>query len=297
MTNTIPILTPDDWKDYELIDSGDGKKLERFADYTLNRPDPRAMWKPHADTNVWDAADAAYVRVNETSGNWVIRRPPPPLWHIRHDQLTLVLKPTAFKHVGVFPEQAPNWRWITERVAGKPINVLNLFAYTGAATLAAAGAGARVTHVDASKPSLSWAKENAEASHLSDRPIRWILDDAYKFVLREARRGVTYDGIIMDPPRFGRGAKGEIWKLEDDLPKLLSACTHILSPKPSFFLLNAYTADVSSIALSRLLDDLMKRSGGMTEAGELALKDSTAGKLLPNGIFARWQADTYLPTT
>ena len=219
MTNAIPILTPGDWKDYALIDSGDGKKLERFGEYTLNRPDPRALWPQSASPELWDSADAAYVRKNETSGTWSIRRDPPADWRIHYDTLTLILKPTAFKHVGVFPEQAPNWRWIAQRIDGKPLNILNLFAYTGAATLAAAAAGAHVTHVDASKPSITWAKENASASGLSDRHIRWILDDAYGFVLREARRGVTYDGIIMDPPRFGRGAKGEVWKLENDLPK------------------------------------------------------------------------------
>lgn len=290
MPNAISILTPDDWKDYELIDSGNGNKLERFADYVISRPDPRAIWQPSTSSEIWDRADASYVRKNETSGDWRIQRSAPTDWRIHYDQLTLILRATAFKHVGVFPEQAPNWRWIAKNIAGKPVNVLNLFAYTGAATLAAAAAGARVTHVDASKPTIAWAKENAAASQLSHQPIRWILDDAYKFVTRESRRGVTYDGIIMDPPRFGRGTKGEVWKLEDDLPKLLSACRIILSPHPSFVLLNAYTADMSSIVLSRLLDDLMKDFGGTTGSGELALKDSSAGKLLPNGIFARWSA-------
>lgn len=291
MITTFPIVTPDDWQDYELIDSGDGKKLERFGSYVLDRPDPRAIWSTRAPQQIWDKADASYVRISDTQGNWNIRTAAPSDWRIRYDQITLLLKPTTFKHVGVFPEQASNWRWVTKRIHQKPLNVLNLFGYTGAATLAAAAAGARVTHVDASKPSIAWAKENAAASKLSDASIRWILDDAYKFVLREARRNVTYDGIIMDPPRFGRGAKGEIWKLESDLPKLLAACGSILSAKPAFVLLNAYTADISSVVLSRLMEDCMAQSGGQLEAGELALKDTSAGRLLPNGIFARWSAD------
>ena len=277
MTSSITILSPDDWKDYELLDSGDGKKLERFGSYILNRPDPRALWQPSASPDIWKKA----INIQET---------PPTDWRIHHDKITLILKPTAFKHVGVFPEQEPNWRWITNCINEKPLNILNLFAYTGAATLVAAAAGAKVTHVDASKPSISWAKENAIASHLSNKPIRWILDDAYKFVLRESRRGVKYDGIIMDPPRFGRGARGEVWKLENDLPKLLAACKNILSNTPAFFLLNAYTADLSSIALSHVVNDCMHAFGGTTDYGELALKDKT-GRLLPNGIFARWSSD------
>ncbi len=290
MTNSISVLSPDDWQEYELIDSGEGKKLERFGAYVLDRPDPRALWQTTAPQHVWASADASYVRTSDTQGNWTVRTPPPQDWRIRYDALTLILKPTTFKHVGVFPEQAPNWRWIAKQIAQKPLTVLNLFGYTGAATLAAAAAGAKVTHVDASKPSISWAKENAEASSLSHMPIRWILDDAYKFVLREARRGATYDGIIMDPPRFGRGAKGELWKLETDLPKLLSACRDILSPHPAFFLLNAYTADISSIVLSRLVQDLIRNAGGVIESGELALRQSNTDQLLPSGIFARWSA-------
>lgn len=291
MITTFPILSPDDWQDYELLDSGNGKKLERFGSYVLDRPDPRAIWEIHAPKHTWDLADAAYVRISDTNGTWNVRNAPPTDWHMRYDNITLLLKPTAFKHVGVFPEQAVNWRWVSKHIAQKPLSVLNLFGYTGAATLSAAAAGAMVTHVDASKPSIAWAKENAAASKLSDKPIRWILDDANKFVLREARRGATYDGIIMDPPRFGRGAKGEIWKLETDLPKLLTACQAILSPKPTFVLLNAYTADISSVVLSRLMEDCMKDRGGYIEAGELAMKDTAGGHLLPNGIFARWSAD------
>lgn len=289
MAMTIPILTADDWQDYELIDSGDGEKLERFGDYIIARPDPRAIWIKSQSQSVWDTADASYNRRSDTSGEWSIKREPPAIWQLRYTGMTLTLKPTAFKHVGVFPEQAPNWKWIQEIIRNQPVNILNLFAYTGAATLAAAMAGAHVTHVDASKPSISWAKENAMASGVADKPIRWILDDAYKFVLREARRKATYDGVIMDPPRFGRGAKGEVWKLETDLPKLLSAIQSILSPNPRLFLLNAYTADISSIALSNITMDLFGSAKGKHESGELALTDRS-GRLLPNGIFARWSA-------
>ena len=289
MTNAISILTPKDWQDYELIDAGNGDKLERFADYIISRPDPRALWQKQQPQDVWDAANASYERLSDVSGDWEIHRQPPDNWRVTYNHLTLTLKPTAFKHVGVFPEQAPNWRWIAAKINGKPFNILNLFAYTGAATLAAAAAGAKVTHVDASKPSVTWAKENAAASKLTDKPIRWILDDAYKFVVREARRGVTYDGILMDPPRFGRGAKGEVWKLEQDLPKLMAACKSILSSHPALLLLNTYTADVSSIAISNLVTDIMRDYAGIVESGELTLQDRS-GRLLPNGIFARWSA-------
>lgn len=289
MKSTITVLTPDDWKDYELLDSGNGSKLERFGSYVIARPDPRALWQPSQPKELWERADAKYVRTSDTSGDWQIVRAPPADWHIQYDNILLALKPTSFKHVGVFPEQAANWRWISDTIAGRPLNILNLFAYTGAATLIAASAGATVTHVDASKPSIAWAKENASLSSLSKSPIRWILDDAYKFVLRETRRGVTYDGIIMDPPRFGRGAHGEVWKFEDDVPKLISACRSILAPKPALFLLNAYTADISSLVLSHLTQDLMGMTHGTLESGELALQDKT-GRLLPNGIFARWAA-------
>lgn len=286
MTDSISIYTPEAWHEYELIDSGEGGKLERFGGYIMARPDPRAIWKKTAPGPVWENAHAVYRRTSDTSGDWVIRKNPPKPWQISYRNLTFVLKPAAFKHVGVFPEQAPNWEWIDRAINGKPAHILNLFAYTGGATMAALSAGAHVTHVDASKPSVSWAKENADVSGLSEKPVRWILDDAYKFVVREARRGNTYDGIIMDPPRFGRGARGEVWKLEQDLPKLLHACRDIISPEPVLFLLNAYTVDLSSIALSRVLHDLMPQ--GTFESGELAIQDTTSGKLLPCGVFSRW---------
>lgn len=290
MEKTITILTPTDWTEYELIDSGEGMKLERFGTYVIARPDPRAIWQRQAPRAIWDAAHALYIRKTNDDGYWNIKTPPPSDWRIRYRDLTFTLKPTSFKHVGIFPEQAVNWQWMHERIAGSPLRVLNLFAYTGGATMAAASAGATVTHVDSAKSTIEWAKENANASGLSTAPIRWITDDAYKFSQRETRRGSTYDGLILDPPRFGRGPKGEVWKIEDDLPNLLTTCRQLLSPKPAFILINAYTADLSGIVLSHLMTDLTRGLGGTVTSGELALADSTSGRLLPNGIYARWSA-------
>lgn len=284
----IQIESPTDWTEYELVDSGDGYKLERFGPYKIARPDPRALWKKSASGEIWDQAQANFIRTSATEGSWQVKQTPPNPWLIKYKNLTFSLRPTEFKHVGVFPEQATNWDWLENLVQGKPLKVLNLFAYTGGATLAAAAAGATVTHVDSVKSTIAWARENAKLSSLDAKPIRWIEDDAYKFVLREDRRGVKYDGIIMDPPRFGRGSKGEVWKLEQDLPKLLTACKTILSSQPTFFLINAYTADLSSLVINHLLADLMSKFGGTNSFGELTLKPTHGDKLLPNGIFARW---------
>lgn len=287
MENSNSILFPSDWTDYELIDSGQGAKLERFGTYIISRPDPRAIWQRQAPITFWEKAHAIYVRNTKDEGHWDIRTQPPADWQVRYHDLVFTLKPTSFKHVGVFPEQAVNWQWMKE-IIHKNTRVLNLFAYTGGATMAAAAAGARVTHVDSAKGAIEWAKTNVAASNISGTSIRWIEDDAYKFALRETRRGNTYDGLILDPPRFGRGPKGEVWKIEEDLPKLLDVCKILLAPKPVFILLNAYTADLSSIVISHLISDLMRENGGVVSNGELALKDTTSGRLLPNGIFARW---------
>lgn len=287
--NAISVETPPDWTDYELLDSGDGEKMERFASYTLIRPDPRALWKKN-NPSIWENSDASFKRTDSKTGQWIVKNPPPSPWITRYHDLSFTLRPTEFKHVGVFPEQAVNWNWIGEQINGKPLNILNLFAYTGGATMAAALAGAKVTHVDAVKSTITWAHENITKSGLEEKPIRWIEDDAYKFVLREGKRGNSYDGIIMDPPRFGRGTKGEVWKLEDDLPKLLSACKQILMPQPAFLLVNAYTADISSIVLYNMISSLMSDHGGTVSGGELALAESKTGRLLPNGIFCRWTA-------
>mgnify|MGYP001583875575 CR=1 FL=1 len=279
---------PSDWTEYELIDSGDGGKLERFGQYRLVRPDPRALWGRLLPAEVWDSANATYWRADLKSGEWEVKFPPPSPWLVRYHKITFRLRPTEFKHVGVFPEQAVNWNWLEKIIAGRPLNILNLFAYTGGATMTALASGARVTHVDASKGALTWANENLKASKLDTKPIRWIQEDVHKFVLREEKRGNTYDGIIMDPPRFGRGSKGEVWKLENDLPKLIASCRKILAPKPAFVLVNAYTADMSALVLHNMLTSSMNDLGGSISFGELAIKESTSDRLLPNGIFARW---------
>lgn len=287
MENTIPVLAPNDWTDYELIDSGNGRKLERFGTYVIARPDPRAIWSALAPNSIWENADASYIRKSNDDGYWNIKTSPPTDWNITYDNLHFTLKPTSFKHVGVFPEQAVNWKWIQSRISGEKLRVLNLFAYTGGATMAALSEGAIVTHVDSAKSAIDWAKANALASGLGKNPVRWIEDDALKFVQREIRRSNTYDAIILDPPRFGRGPKGETWKIEADLPELLNGCKALLSKDPCFILVNAYTADLSSIVLGNMLTGIVGK--GVT-FGELALKETTGGRLLPNGIFARWSA-------
>lgn len=288
---TIQIYYPTDWTDYELIDSGQGAKLERFgpahAGYIISRPDPRAIW-PKANPDLWRNADAIHERTDALMAKWKTIHPPPKPWHVCYHGVTFSLRPTEFKHVGVFPEQAVNWDWTQQQISGRTPSVLNLFGYTGGATLFAAKAGAKVTHVDSARSAIVWAKENAQLSGLSDKPIRWIEDDAYKFVIREGRRGSTYDGIIMDPPRFGRGAKGEVWKIEKDLPKLLDAAMAILSKNPLFFLINAYTADLSPIALYNIVESKLRKLGGTLTFGELALEETQNRRLLPNGIFVRW---------
>lgn len=283
--DSIPVEYPSDWTDYELIDSGDGMKLERFGNYTVARPDPRAIWRPYSG-DVWNDANARFVRSSSTEGRWDIKKNPPIPWKVSYKHLTFVLKPTSFKHVGVFPEQATNWNWIAGQVHSDAIKVLNLFAYTGGATLAAAAAGATVTHVDSVKSAIDWANENIAASNLKGKPVRWIEEDVMKFVLREGKRGNMYDAVILDPPRFGRGTKGEVWKIEEDLASLLQAVKQVLSDRVRFILLNAYTADLSPLVLHHMLVDLMKM--GTVTFGELTLQESTGKRLLPSGIFARW---------
>lgn len=280
------MLWPNEWVDYELVDSGGGMKLERWGQYMVARPEPRAIWKK-GDLGVWERADAVFE--NE---RWKFRTSPPEEWIISYENLRFKLKPTDFRHTGVFPEQAVNWQWLRLQCSRSKIQdsikILNLFAYTGGATMAVASGGAHVTHVDASRPALMWASENAQLTNIPRDKIRWIQEDALKFVRREIRRGIKYDGIIMDPPRFGRGAGGEIWKLEEKLPELVWACKEILSPTPIFFLINAYTADLSSVAVGNLLGGVLNAE---VECGELGLKETTMGRILPAGIFARWSAD------
>ena len=280
------------WQDYELIDTAAGERLERWGDILLIRPDPQIIWPgPRAD-NRWDRAHARYHRSNKGGGHWEAFRPLPDVWQIGWEGLTFRLKPMGFKHTGLFPEQAVNWRFASDQIkrAGRPIKVLNLFAYTGAATLACLQAGAAVTHVDASKGMVQWAKENAQASGLGDKPVRWLVDDCVKFVQREHRRGNTYDAIIMDPPSYGRGPGGEVWKLEEQLPTLVEMCLPILSKQPLFFILNSYTTGLSPAVMAYLLGLTFRRHGGCVTADEIGLPVTAAGLTLPCGSTAIWVA-------
>ncbi len=293
----LPLILADGWKEYQLLDCGEGMKQERWGPHTLVRPDPQIVWPRHGKPPGarWEAWDGYYHRSDTGGGKWEFNRPLPEHWTIRYESLGLSFKirPTGFKHTGLFPEQAANWEWCSElirkaRAEGREVSVLNLFGYTGAASCAAAKAGAQVCHVDAAEGMVKWCKENAALSGLSDAPIRYIVDDCLKFVNREQRRGRSYDAIIMDPPTYGRGSSGEMWKLEDSLWQLLAACGQILSQKPLFFLLNAYTARLSPTVAGNLLVELMAERGGTIEAGEIGLPIRADGKVLPCGIFARW---------
>lgn len=288
--NNQKILMTKKSKDYELLDSGEGEKLERFGKITVVRPDPQALWRK-LKSDLWKKADATFVREGR-EGGWSTNGKVPDSWFIELGGLKFKIRLSAFKHVGLFPEQESNWKFISEKVKSKSekdkkAQVLNLFGYTGGASLAAAKAGAEVCHVDGSKVAINWAKDNAEASGLADKPIRWILDDAVKFVTREIKRGRKYDGIIMDPPAFGHGPDGEMWKIEKDFLILLDLCSQVLSDKPSFFLINGYASGYSAIAYENNLLELKKKFGGEIEAGELTIEES-GGRLLPCGIFARW---------
>ncbi|MEZ3426478.1 MAG: class I SAM-dependent methyltransferase [Lachnospiraceae bacterium] len=280
----------DNWKDYEVLDTSSGEKLERWGSYILVRPDPQVIWDtPHAHKG-WKQKNAHYHRSQKGGGEWEFIDLPDE-WAIRYRNLTFHLKPFSFKHTGLFPEQALNWDWFFGLIqnAKKPVRVLNLFAYTGGATLSAAAAGAHVTHVDASKGMVGWAKENAAASSLADAPIRFLVDDCVKFVEREIRRGNKYDAIIMDPPSYGRGPKGEIWKMEDSIWHFLELTVQILSEEPLFFLLNSYTTGLQPAVLSYLLHMTVgKRFGGVVEADEVGLPVSESGLVLPCGASGRW---------
>lgn len=274
--------------DYQLLDSGLGEKLEQFGKVVLVRPDPQALSAKTLDELNWQKANGVFAR-DEQSG-WRMNANVPEEWTIDYGELSFVVRPSAFKHVGVFPEQAENWQWLRKVIKAekKQPSVLNLFGYTGGASLACAQAGASVCHVDASKTAVEWGKTNAKVSGLVDAPIRWLVDDAIAFVNREIKRENKYDGIIMDPPIFGRGPKGQVWKIEDDLLPLLEKCFSILSSKPSFFLISGYAAGYSSLSYGAVLQPLVEKYGGQIEFGELALEQVGGEKLLPAGIFARW---------
>ena len=283
----------ENWKDYELLDCGDGEKLERWGRQILVRPDPQAIWEAPRRSSAWQNPDARYLRSNTGGGHWE-RRKLPEQWTVQYGELTFNVKPMNFKHTGLFPEQAVNWDFVMEKIrrAGRPIQVLNLFAYTGGATVACAAAGASVCHVDAAKGMVAWAKENARSSGLADAPIRWIVDDCAKFVEREIRRGRRYDAIIMDPPSYGRGPSGEVWKLEQNLYPFVKLCAGVLSDDPLFVILNSYTTGLAPSVLGYSLNLLVSGTyGGHTECAELGLPVTETGMALPCGATGRWIAD------
>ena len=287
------------WKDYEVIDTSEGEKLERWGAYLLVRPDPQVIWNTPKKEKGWCKMNGHYHRSSKGGGEWEFFDLPQQ-WQIQYESpsfkqpLTFNLKPFSFKHTGIFPEQATNWDWFSEKIrnAGRPVKVLNLFAYTGGATLAAAAAGAHVTHVDASKGMVTWAKENAVSSGLGDAPIRWLVDDCVKFVEREIRRGNHYDAIIMDPPSYGRGPKGEIWKIEDAIHPLVKLCAQLLSDKPLFFLINSYTTGLAPAVLTYMLSiEVKSKFGGSVISDEIGLPVAKNGLILPCGASGRWSAD------
>ncbi|CAH1190482.1 MULTISPECIES: class I SAM-dependent methyltransferase [Paenibacillus] len=281
------------WKDYEVIDTGDGEKLERWGDIILRRPDPQIIWPKKQETNEWRQVHGHYHRSSSGGGSWDMKKPIPERWTIGYENLKFHIKPTSFKHTGLFPEQAANWSWMMDKIKGanRPISVLNLFAYTGGATVAAAYAGASVVHVDAAKGMVQWAKENVQLSGLADRPVRFITDDVFKFVQREIRRGNRYDAIIMDPPSYGRGPNGETWKLEQNLHPFLESCMEIISDNPLFMLINSYTTGISPTVLRNMLTMTMSaKYGGTINAGEIGLPITRSGLNLPCGILGRWES-------
>lgn len=287
----MTLLLADRWRDYELLDTGEGERLERWGKHVLRRPDPQILWPRHLDAERWSGADATYERSAAGGGRWRFARALPSRWTVAFGALRFFVKPTGFKHMGLFPEQAVNWEWIMERVRSRrhPLRVLNLFAYTGGATVAAAAAGAEVVHVDAAKGMVGWAKENLSLSELGDRPVRFLVDDVVKFVKREKRRGRRYDAIVMDPPSYGRGTSGETWKIEKGLLPLVNLGVELLSDRPLFFLMNSYTTGLSPLVLNNVLRATVgARFGGAASCGEVGLPVSSSGLVLPSGIYGRW---------
>jgi 23S rRNA (cytosine1962-C5)-methyltransferase len=285
------LLTSLGWKDYALLDSGGGMKLEQFGPYRLVRPEAEAIWKQALPAREWQAAAAEFKpSPEENGGHWDLRKALPERWSMEYHGLQCSIQLSNSRHVGIFPEQASSWDWIGEQVkkAGRPVRVLNLFGYTGMATLAAAQAGAQVTHVDASRKVITWGRENQTLSGLDDRPVRWILDDALKFVEREARRSSQYEGLVLDPPKFGRGPKGEVWEFYKLIPELLQACRQILSEHPLFVLLTAYAVKASALTLFYAVQEMMAPYAGKVTAGEIVLSEKSAGRQLSTAIFGRW---------
>jgi len=295
MKPEIASLIAEPWPDYALIDSGMGRKLERYGSVTVNRPEPQALWMPSLPETEWHKADALFDNVGDAEGDtgrWKLNTKPPEQWTVKWRDLSFVCRLMSFRHMGLFPEQMTHWDWIAGEIkgAGRPLKILNLFAYTGAATLAAAKAGAQVTHLDASKKAIQWGKDNQEASKLNDAPIRWICDDAKAFVARELRRNSSYDGIILDPPKFGRGPEGERWLIEEDLIDFLSNCVKLLSTDAKFMILTAYAMRLSSLSLGNLMTDMLHARGGKIDCGELLIKQESANRYLSTSLYTRWTA-------
>jgi 23S rRNA (cytosine1962-C5)-methyltransferase len=280
------------WGDYGLVDSGDGRKLERCGRFRLVRPEPQCLWRPRLDAAAWAAADATFEPADDDeAGHWRFRAEAPETWPMAWGDVRFLGRFTAFRHLGFFPEQSANWTWLAERLGGRPpLKVLNLFGYTGVASLVCAAAGAAVTHVDASPKAIGWARENAQASGLETRPIRWICEDARRYAARESRRGSRYEGIILDPPKYGRGPKGEVWRLLEDLPELLGLCVALLSDAADFLILNAYAERISGVALAGLLKEAMAGRAGRIDWGELALMEESGERGVGLSFFARWSA-------
>ena len=279
-----------DWKDYEILDMANGEKLEKWKDVILVRPDPQIIWKSKSFPERWKNANARYIRSSTGGGNWDFNKKVPANWQVKYKELIFNIKPMGFKHTGLFPEQAVNWDWMINKIqhANRDIKVLNLFAYTGGATVACSYAGASVCHVDSSKGMVTWAKENITSSGLQNNPVRYIIDDVVKFVSREIRRGNKYDAIIMDPPSYGRGTNGEVWKFEENISDLVELCTKVLSDRPLFFLINSYTTGISSTVLENILRLNIKAKGKLS-SGELGLPMKDSNLVLPCGIFSRWE--------
>lgn len=290
-TPTLALLTKTGWSDYALLDSGHGRKLERYGPYIFDRPEHQAVWRPGLPQRNWDEAHGIFHATQEESGGrWEFRKPVPESWEMRYQGLKFMARTANSRHLGVFPEQAVQWDWLVEQIQAvqQPVRVLNLFGYTGLATLAAAQAGALVTHVDASKKSVAWARTNQELSGLNDSPIRWLVDDAYKFVRREVRRGTQYECIILDPPKFGRGPEGQVWEFYESLPNLLNECRQLLSPQARCVVLTAYAIRASALSVYYALAEMVEGLGGQVSTGELALLESSAGRFLSMAIYARW---------
>jgi len=287
----LKILTSPGWEDYELLDSGDNLKLEKYGPYRFVRPEPQAVWQPQLQNMYWQTAHARFQPSREESGgSWKFNQPVSESWEMHYKTLRFLARTTGGRHLGVFPEQATHWDWISDQIhsSRRPVKVLNLFGYTGLASLAAAKVGAKVTHVDASKKAINWARHNQSLSKLEDRPIRWIVEDALKFTQREGRRQSRYDGLILDPPKFGRGPKGEVWEFFKFFPQLMHACRQVLTPEPLFIVITAYAVRVSALSLYHELQDITAGLGGITEAGELALVESSRGRQISTAIYARW---------